>query len=94
MRNDDLPGSLEEWHTLEQACFDEGLLTHGFGKLPRITKKGQELVKLMAIADEDVREGLDDALRQRWVERRAAFVTVLELAVISRNAAISRNSSS
>jgi hypothetical protein len=84
MGGDDFPASLEEWRALEQACFDEGLLAHGFGKLPRITKKGRELVKQYALIDEGVRDALEWALSEPWLDRRSAFVTVLKTAVHRR----------
>ena len=80
-----IPSGGEERRALEQACFDEGLLTKAFGGLPRITKKGQKLVKLYAAQDEEVRDALRAALDTRWRDRRDALVTVLEFAVLRRD---------
>jgi hypothetical protein len=72
--------SFEDLARLEQSCLEDGLLAHGFGRNLRITKKGQNVVKLAALVDEDVASALDEALREPWLERRAAFVSVLLLA--------------
>jgi hypothetical protein len=72
--------SFEHLARLEQSCLEDGLLAHAFGRNLRITKKGQNVVKLAALADEDVASALEEALREPWLERRAAFVSVLLLA--------------
>jgi hypothetical protein len=83
--SDGFPASVEEWHALEQACFDQGLLARGFGRLPRITKKGRELVKLYAVQDDEVREALQSALAEPLLERRSAFVSLLKFVVLRRD---------
>ncbi len=72
--------SLEDFARLEQSCLEDGLLAPAFGGHLRITKKGQKVVKLAAVADEEVASALEEALREPWLERRAAFVSVLLLA--------------
>jgi hypothetical protein len=83
--SDGFPSSVDELHALQQACFDEGLLAHAFGGLPRITRKGRDIVKLYAIHDEEVHEALQSALAERWRDRRSAFVSVLEFVVLRRD---------
>lgn len=70
--------SPEHFMTLKQSCLDDGLLAPAFGGNLRITRKGRELVKLMAIADEDVASALREALHEPWLQRRAAFVPLHE----------------
>jgi hypothetical protein len=72
--------SLEDLVRLEQSCLEDGLLARAFGAKLRITKKGQKVVKLPAVADEEVASALEEALREPWLERRAALVSVLLLA--------------
>ena len=69
--------SLEDFARLKQSCLEDGLLAPAFGDNLRITKKGQKLVKLMAVADEEVALALEEALREPWLDRRAALVSVL-----------------
>jgi hypothetical protein len=72
--------SLEDFVRLEQSCLDDGLLAPAFGGNVRITKKGVKVVKLAAVADEEVASALKEALREPWLQRRAALVSVLLLA--------------
>jgi hypothetical protein len=69
---------MEDLARLTQSWLDEGLLAPAFGPGNlRITKKGQTLVKLAAVADEEVASALQEALHEPWLDRRAAFVSVL-----------------
>jgi hypothetical protein len=72
---------LAEYEQLEQSCIDEGLLTKAFGKGNlRITKKGQQFVKLAAATDEEVAATLQEAVHTPWLERREALVTLVVFA--------------
>jgi hypothetical protein len=72
---------LDEYDQIEQSCIDEGLLTKAFGKGNlRITKKGQQFVKLAAATDEEVFAALQEALATPWLERREALVTLVVIA--------------
>jgi hypothetical protein len=65
-------------HRLRQSCVDDGLLTKAFGRGNlRITKKGQEVVKRMAVLDEEVAAAVQEALGTPVLERREALVTLL-----------------
>jgi hypothetical protein len=75
-----MAGSLEEFEQLHASCIEDGLLTRGFGGKLRITKKGQDFVKVAAITDEEVSFALQEALRTSWLDRRSALVAVVLVA--------------
>lgn len=72
--------SFDDFVRLEESCLEDGLLAHAFGRNLRITKKGQNVVKLAALVDQEVASALEEALREPWLERRGALVAVLLLA--------------
>jgi hypothetical protein len=73
--------SYDEFKELQQSCIDDGLLTPAFGRGNlRITKKGRQLVKLAAIAVEEVASALEWAVHTPLLERRQALVTVVLVA--------------
>jgi hypothetical protein len=73
--------SYDEYRELRQSCVDDGLLTKAFGRGNlRITKKGQEVVKRMAVLDEEVAAAVQEALGTPLLERREALVTLLLIA--------------
>jgi hypothetical protein len=57
----------DEYKELRQSCVDDGLLTKAFGRGNlRITKKGREVVKRMAVLDEEVAAALQEASVRRY----------------------------
>ena len=73
-----MAGSYDEFKELRQSCIDDGLLKRAFGRGNlRITKKGRQVVKLAAIADEEVASALQEAVSAPLLERRQALVTLL-----------------
>jgi hypothetical protein len=70
--------SFEAFERLKQSCVEDGLLKPAFGAGNlRITKKGQDFVNGAAIADPEVGEALEEAVRSPWRERRGALVSLL-----------------
>jgi hypothetical protein len=74
-----------DFNTLEQSCIAEGLLKPAIGGVPRITKKGREVVKATALVDDEVADALRDALASPLMARREALVSVLLLACSRRS---------
>jgi hypothetical protein len=71
-------GSYDEYKELRQSCIDDGLLKKAFGRGNlRITKKGQEVVKRMAVRDAEVAAAVQEAVHTPLLERREALVTLL-----------------
>ena len=75
--------SFEDFERLRQLCVEDGLLkpTFGAGNL-RITKRGQNFVKVAASADPEVAEAVQDVLRSPFLERREALVSVVRLLAV------------
>ena len=73
--------SFEDFARLQQACLDDGLLARALGKKNlRITRRGTDFVRVVALADEEIASALEEALHTRWLDRREAFVSVVLLA--------------
>lgn len=65
-----------EYERLQQSCIDEGPLTRAFGNGNlRITRKGQQFVKIAAITDEEVAAAIQEAVSTRWRDRRRRWST-------------------
>ncbi len=72
--------SLHDFQRLRASCLEDGLLARTFRGNLRITKKGRNLVKIMAITDEEVALAVREATSLPWLDRREAFVSLVLLA--------------